>query len=273
MFIEFVRAFVLACVLTVLLSLGSLSSADTAWFEDPTQFANDSRVVASPVLRYCDGTSRLPTQFLYPSSRCTGPTTRTPLIDHSQQEYELVALSNLSFCCKSNYTAVMLKGTDVKAKDDEARYLYQMFVDGTLSKYDCTSFYPLNTCAPCAYAYRSWICAQLFPLACLDINGRGQVMPICETVCLEVMRKCPSTLGFVCPTIVGNVYGPPVPTDTFVNGSTFGALGCNPMQYDVAASVGVGSALAKSHGNVNRVSAPLGLLMCLAVTLSVLVRW
>lgn len=168
----------------------------------------------------------------------------------------------LPFCCNANYTTVLPKGTDVLLKDEEARWQYDA-LDHLLQRYDCSTFYPLQSCDPCRDAYRTWLCATTFPMQCYgkdevmlrdesdayaythfdpstdekvmmmqnDTNSNTatkdnnnntttattppprrepysptttsvprHVLGICEDVCLEVQRKCPSIINFHCPT-------------------------------------------------------------------------
>jgi hypothetical protein len=219
------------------------AAADPLWYEDVLQLANESRTVAAPARRYCDGVASISDDLLYETSLCTAASTQSPLFDTAVVSMELVELRNLSFCCKSNYTAVLPVGTNITAKDEEAKFLYEQAVNGALLRYDCSTFYPFRTCAPCAYAYRSWVCSLMFPLACrIDGTTDGtissfQAMPICREVCLEVLRKCPSVFGFICPT--SSQYRNPVVPDAFVNITSIGAGGCNPMNYDHARGAGV----------------------------------
>lgn len=230
---------VLCCTLACLPSIAVAS----LWYEDVLQLANESRSVAAPARRYCDGVASVSDDLLYETSLCTVTSTQTPLFDTAVVSMDLVELRNLSFCCKANYTTVLPVGTNVTAKDEEARFLYNQAVGGALLRYDCSTYYPYRTCAPCAYAYRSWICSLVFPLAC-RIPGTTdgtissyQAMPICREVCLEVVRKCPSVFQSTCPR--STQYASPVPPDAFVNATSIGAGGCNPMNYDHARGAGL----------------------------------
>jgi hypothetical protein len=229
------RRSLVVCTAFVAASLCCIVS-EALWYEDVLQLANESRVLEYPARRYCEGTASISDDLLYETPICTSTTTQTPLINASIMEFELFTLKNLSFCCKSNYTAAMPIGTNITAKDEEARFLYDQAVEGALLRYDCASFYPFRTCAPCAYAYRSWVCAMVFPLACRVSNAADaslspfQAMPICRDVCLEVVRKCPSVFQSRCPTGTTQYRTPSTP-DVFSNASSFGAGGCNPMEH------------------------------------------
>ncbi|CUG89466.1 GPI-anchored surface protein, putative [Bodo saltans] len=217
---------------------------DPLWYEDVLQFANESRTVEYPARRYCDGVASVSDDLLYETSLCTATSTQAPLFDTAVVSMQLVELRNLSFCCKSNYTSVLPVGTNVTAKDEEAKFLYEQALNGALLLTDCSSFYPFRTCAPCAYAYRSWVCSLIFPLACrIDGTTDGtissyQAMPICREVCLEVVRKCPSVFQSMCP-VSSSQYRNPIVPDAFVNVTSIGAGGCNPMNYDHARGVGI----------------------------------
>lgn len=220
-----------------LLLVARRSDASVVWSEDVTQFRNESRVLApnSPEWRYCDGGPSIPESQLHvlPSCAAIGEVQR-PMLDHGLIEYALYDVHGMPFCCKSNYTVVLPKGTNVTQQDEQAKLLYDLMITSSLKTVDCTQFYPLRTCAACAYAYRSFICAYMFPMACASQNpvtGIQQV-PICRDVCLEVTRKCPNKFRFKCPK---ENYRTPITFtgEMFANGSTLFHSGCNPMHYNL----------------------------------------
>eukprot|EP01062_Namystynia_karyoxenos_P059414 TRINITY_DN50865_c0_g1_i1.p1 TRINITY_DN50865_c0_g1~~TRINITY_DN50865_c0_g1_i1.p1 ORF type:complete len:327 (+),score=75.12 TRINITY_DN50865_c0_g1_i1:77-982(+) len=149
-------------------------------------------------------------------------------------------LANLSaypdkFCCFANYTAVISANTTVRELDTKARAYYQA-ASRVLARYDCRNFYPYGNCTPCAYAYRSWVCAILFPRACRNDTGRhivSQRQKVCRDVCYEVVRKCPVSLEFKCPR--DDTYGDWGSKLNWNEQALGPFLGeCNPMQLDLS---------------------------------------
>jgi len=194
---------------------------------------NESRPIQRPERRYCDGTATLDESGLYTVPICTTSTVQLPLFNTYIVPMRAYDVGNLSFCCKANYTAVLPAGTNLTAKDGEARFLYDKLIAGLIGRYDCTRFYPFQSCAPCLYAYRSWVCATMFPMACFRTDtGTYDSLRICDNVCLEVVRKCPSELGFDCPSVDGT-YASPVALDPLVSAvdQSISDFGCNPMEY------------------------------------------
>ena len=191
------------------------------------------------IWEYCDGNATVPQEQLYIEPACDSTTVQKPPYNTSDVEYEAVRLSNLSFCCKANYTALLPKNTNVTELDEEAKQLYLDVKRSMIDRFDCPAFYPFHTCDPCLYAYRTWLCSVLFPLKCALSGPNPNIMgtvKICSVVCLEVKRKCPVEFGFECPALSGQeVYGEWTET-TDAEGlvSPVGGGGCNRMQYSLA---------------------------------------
>jgi hypothetical protein len=187
------------------------------------------RVVVQP---YCDGSSILTTAALYEEPPCSRSVEQTPSYDDALS-YESYELSNLSFCCKSNYTTILPTGADVQQVDAEAQHLMS-FVDTFLSRYDCSQFYPFQTCEHCRRAYRTWLCATMFPMKCL--GSRPASLRTCEEVCLEVQRKCPPEMHFFCPlddNTKDDGDGQYAPWHGGSENTLFGRGGCNPAHYNL----------------------------------------
>ena len=110
--------------------------------------------------------------------------------------FEALNVSNMSFCCGVNYVAWVPRGTDAKVKDEEARSLHDVLVN-FLEGYNCGNFYPYHSCQPCLAAYRSWVCATLFPRKC---RNREAGQRTCDVVCHGVTRTCPFEVEFDCPS-------------------------------------------------------------------------
>jgi hypothetical protein len=207
----------------------------SAWYEDIYSFTNESRFVSGGEWTYCSGTPTIPNESLYVVQECLDSTVQTPLLNASEVAHEFYAVSNLSFCCKVNYTSVLPAGTNLTEKDREAEFFYNLAVEGFFASYDCTTLYPYSTCGPCLYTYRSWVCSLMFPLACSSTSdaGAAQALQVCAGVCLEVIRKCPPELNFRCPMdSIYATYGNPQPTGVLGGAASFGNGGCNPMQYN-----------------------------------------
>lgn len=237
------------CALGGVLLVIVVCRVEGLWFEDVMQLANETRPVVFPVRRYCDGNATMSEPLLYETPSCSASNVQTPLHNSVRATpLEFYQLKGLSFCCKSNYTAALPRGTNITAKDEEARYLYQQAVENALRRYDCSTFYPFHSCAPCAYAYRSWVCATVFPLACRVVSSPSsavsvaQRMPMCRDVCFEVARKCPYTFNFRCP--LTTEYGNPTVPDAFSNLSGLASWGCNPMERLTIVSSSSGSCVA-----------------------------
>eukprot|EP01060_Flectonema_neradi_P009991 TRINITY_DN17135_c0_g1_i1.p1 TRINITY_DN17135_c0_g1~~TRINITY_DN17135_c0_g1_i1.p1 ORF type:complete len:239 (+),score=37.46 TRINITY_DN17135_c0_g1_i1:33-749(+) len=129
--------------------------------------------------------------------------TREPNYELEFQTVNLSAPEYASkFCCNSNYTTLIPSNTSVEELDTRARQYYEA-AERVLSRFNCRDFYPYFSCAPCQYAYRSWVCSVMFPRKCADIlsqNVFGHTQKVCKDVCYEVVRKCPVELEFHCPT-------------------------------------------------------------------------
>jgi len=85
-------------------------------------------------------------------------------------------------------------GSNIAA--DTAKGYYQAF-NVALSRYNCEEQYSHWNCDDCRKAYARWACAMTLPQC--TTSPCASVKP-CENVCFEVVRKCPVTLGFTCPT-------------------------------------------------------------------------
>ena len=180
---------------------------------------------------YCDGQPSVSNDRLYDEPPCDLRTVQRPgpSDDVAWAGYRL---AGLDFCCNANFTALLPVGTNVTEKDEEARWLYEAAAQ-LIERFDCPAFYPFQTCEPCLAAYRTWLCATVFPMKCL---GEPVALQVCNDVCLEVRRKCPTELGFTCPLDSGTqdggdgVYGA---WGAGGNVQLFGAGGCNPMHYNL----------------------------------------
>ncbi len=239
-----------AFVLLLLLLLTGVCKATLA-MEDVYSLANESRTVVAPARKYCSGGPTQPERNLYISPACTMTTVQRPLLNRSGAvQYESRAVANLSFCCKSNYTAVVPVGSNLTELDNEARFLYNEAVKGIIGRYDCRGFYPYHTCAHCLYAYRSWVCAVTLPMACATEDGLVERLRMCDHVCLEVIRKCPIELGFSCPVGTNTMYAVAQSIDPFTvtKDISAGAAGCNPMDYAISSSVGSASSAGARRG-------------------------
>ena len=199
--------------------------------------------VAASSPSYCATRPSVSRARLYDEPPCDLRTTQRPR-PSEDVEWRGYQLANLSFCCNANYTALLPVGTNVTAKDEEARWLFQS-VEMLVRRLDCGAFYPLHSCTPCLDAYRTWLCATMFPMKCL---GDTVALQICNDVCLEVHRKCPTEVGFACPLDSGTrdegdgIYGA---WGAGTNIQLFGAGGCNPMHYNL----GQGSPYASNDGS------------------------
>lgn len=180
---------------------------------------------------YCSDRPSLSKVDLYEEPPCSQAVAQFPDFN-SSIEYEAAPIHNLSFCCNSNYTALLPAGADPEVLDDEARDLFQTAAR-FLSRYDCLQFYPFHSCEPCLQAYRTWVCSVTFPMKCL---GRGSVaLQVCNDVCLEVQRKCPSEMHFFCPMDDNTDDGGDGQYGPWKGGNDvlYGRGGCNPMQYNL----------------------------------------
>lgn len=195
----------------------------------------------STVERYCRGNASIDTVSLYTEPPCDRTREQTPGFNASIP-YQGVPVGNLSFCCKANYTALVPLGSDVSVLDAEARYMYS-FVENFLTRYDCTNFYPFHTCDLCRDAYRTWVCSLVFPMKCL--GARNAALQVCDDVCLEVQRKCPSEMEFFCPLDDNSDDKGDGKYGDWTGGTDstlFGAGGCNPMNYNLGPGSQYGSA-------------------------------
>merc|ERR1712072_474358 len=82
-----------------------------------------------------------------------------------------------------------------KAEATLAVGYYQQF-NVALSSYNCEEQYSHWNCDDCRKAYARWVCAQVMP-ACTS-SPCGETKP-CMSLCADVVRKCPVTMGFTCP--------------------------------------------------------------------------
>lgn len=229
------------CAMVLFSFLMFLLPRSATSYENVLDLVNETRMLQTPARRYCDGQPSLPVRNLYIPAACSVANAQTPLLNRTVPQRAYV-IANLSFCCKSNYTAVLPAGTNITAKDMEARWLYNEALKGIISRFDCESLYPFGSCTHCLYAFRSWICAVTFPMACLTDSGNYEALRLCDLVCWEVMRKCPINMGFDCPenyNTADAMYTTPQAIDPFkiVGDITAGAAGCNPMEYSVASQV------------------------------------
>lgn len=201
-----------------------------------------SMIFATAEAAYCDGVATISTESLYDEPPCDRTKEISPTFNTSIN-YEGVQIGNLSFCCTANYTALLPIGTNVAALDAEAAFLYGL-AQKFLSTYDCTNFYPFRTCNICLDAYRTWICALMFPMKCL--GTRPVALQICNDVCLEVQRKCPSEMHFFCPlddNVNDNGDGKYSPWGGVSDVTLFGRGGCNPMHYNLGPGSQYGGAV------------------------------
>jgi len=98
-----------------------------------------------------------------------------------------------------------------KAEAEAAADMFSNFITA-LSRYDCDSSYiPQKAysawnCDDCRKAYAAWLCSQ-YMVKCKPIDGNPasctEVKP-CMSVCFNVVRKCPYSLGFQCPDYEGD---------------------------------------------------------------------
>jgi hypothetical protein len=182
--------------------------------------------------RYCGTAAILSYEDLYEEPPCSTTVKQQQTFDGSI-EYEGMRVGNLSYCCNANYTALVPRGTNLSVIDDEARTLAGR-LDEFLSRYDCMQFYPFHTCELCREAYRTWVCALVFPMKCL--GNRAAALQICSDVCLEVQRKCPPEIHFFCPlddNTKDDGDGLYTPWRGGPEASLFGRGGCNPMHYNL----------------------------------------
>lgn len=189
--------------------------------------ARPARVYSQP---YCAGSAIITDADLYESPPCDLSSYQVPAFS-PRISYAAVELRALPFCCKANYTALVPAGTDVFVKDAEARFMFG-FAERFVARYDCLGLYPFHTCEPCLNAYRTWLCSQAFPMRCS--GSRDDALQVCTDVCLEVQRKCPAEMGFVCPLDEGTNDRGDGQYAEWRGGSQaalFGRGGCNPMHY------------------------------------------
>lgn len=120
------------------------------------------------------------------------------------------AVSGLTFCSMVNYDAALAPGADVSAIDAQAQ-AYHAQLNKILRKYDCTNKYNAHSCDACRDAYRYWVCGMSFPACGPGSSAKfceyGQECPpdarakrLCASICEDVVRKCPHTVKFTCPT-------------------------------------------------------------------------
>lgn len=192
--------------------------------------------LASVRWEYCAGVATAPLSELYQQPTCSASNTQRALLSNNKTiTHVAYALSNLSFCCKSNYTAWLPAGTNVSEKDEEARTLYDVARKSMLERFDCQHFYPFFTCDPCLYAYRTWVCAMVFPLRCVASTDptSSAALKVCSLICLDVMRKCPTEMGFMCGLDTDGMYGVWEQTAPEFQGSGgVGGGGCNRMHFN-----------------------------------------
>lgn len=101
-----------------------------------------------------------------------------------------------------------------KAEVEAAAEMFNKFLEA-LSRYDCDSSYTAKTayawwnCDDCRKAYAAWLCSQYLVKCTPQPDNRElpnpdgiaschQVRP-CISVCNNVVRKCPVSIGFTCP--------------------------------------------------------------------------
>jgi hypothetical protein len=207
---------------------------------------------------YCAGNASVAQSVLYTEPPCAIEAALAPGFS-SRIEYAAVAVANLSFCCKSNYTALLPKGTDLAERDAEAQWLVAS-VERFLHRVDCSAVYPFHSCRPCLEAYRTWACAQLFPMRCLGSGAAA--IKVCDDVCLEVQRKCPTELQFTCPLAIGtsdNGDGTYTAWRGGFDTGLFGRGGCNPGHYNL----GPGSRYTSTRAAAASMQLPLLLLTVL----------
>lgn len=180
---------------------------------------------------YCRGTASIDQVALFTEPACDLGTSFVPPLSKAVA-YEPVRLSNLSFCCKTNYTSLLALGTDVWLRDLETRWAFENTADQILMT-DCAALYPFHSCEPCLEAYRTWLCSWMFPMKCLGASEN--VLRLCDSLCLEVQRKCPSSFRFICPLDEGTSdngdgkYSPWIGNTPLL----FGNGGCNPAHYNL----------------------------------------
>lgn len=119
-------------------------------------------------------------------------------------------VSSLPFCDVVNYTAVV-DASDASGSDADAAavVLYGRFVK-VLGRFDCSLRYSLHTCEDCKGAYKRWLCATKLPQCgpsggtgrcpVRDLECSGGLRRMCLSLCEDVVRKCPYSLSFKCPT-------------------------------------------------------------------------
>lgn len=206
----------------------------------------------SPRWEYCSGVASATPAELYRQPPCTDANVQRPFVDTASVSYAPYRIEGLSFCCKANYTALLPVGTDIAEKDAEAFALYDRAKRRLIDRFDCTSYYPLQTCEPCLYAYRTWLCAMMFPLRCEAQGtafGGHSALKVCKAVCLEVVRKCPAELEFSCGFDESGVYGDWTRTNPVFDGAGgVGGGGCNRMHYNTVDGVSRQSGAASLTG-------------------------
>lgn len=139
---------------------------------------------------------------------------------------------DLDFCKDVAYSVPAKEDVDRHALgqmyDDYAASLYTNF-SKALQQVPCQAnqdsiFSPLRTCGDCEYSYRQWLCSVTIP-RCSTMDHPGYklravgelrndfvndvILPVlpyyellpCIDVCERLVRDCPASLGFQCPSI------------------------------------------------------------------------
>mmetsp|Transcript_28397 Transcript_28397/g.92741 ORF Transcript_28397/g.92741 Transcript_28397/m.92741 type:complete len:244 (+) Transcript_28397:140-871(+) len=99
-----------------------------------------------------------------------------------------------------DYTARVDLGTGEapgRAEDAYARCAYDAYA-AQLSKFNCRDV-TYWTCDDCMEAYRWWVCASAFQKCAPENHPNGTMLRPCRSICNEVVRRCPTFLGFQCP--------------------------------------------------------------------------
>lgn len=130
------------------------------------------------------------------------PALNAPNLNNFACTNEATTTTNLNSCASPTLAGgayyglvdAASNGTSVAA--NKAKTYYEHF-NVALSRYNCEEQYSHWNCDDCRKAYARWACAMTMS-ACSQ-SPCGETKP-CDNICFEVVRKCPVTLGFTCPT-------------------------------------------------------------------------